>query len=70
MTPSDLARLESMSEAERLELAKKYRDAYWSGAWRKRPEDERIDALNHACVVICCGDKVAGLKLSREALWS
>lgn len=69
MTPSALT-IARLTESERLELAKKYRDVYWSGAWRKRPEDERIGALNQACTVICNGDKAAGKKLSREALWS
>lgn len=66
MTPTDLARLESMSEAERLELAKKFRDAYWA---IPVPEDRRIDALNQACTVICNGDKAAGRRLAREAFY-
>lgn len=69
MTATPSPAIAAMTEAEKLELAKKYRDAYWGGSWLKQPEDIRIEALNHACVVICCGDTAAGLRLAREAIY-
>lgn len=62
--------LAHLEKSEQLALAKKYRDAYWSGAWLHRPEEERIDRLFRACTAIMQGDRKAGERLAREAIWS
>lgn len=65
---SDALTIAAMTPGQKRALAVASRNVIWRR--RDLDEDSRIDMLNKACTELMLGDKAAGLRLSREVLWS